>query len=187
MTPDAAFTATAATWQNFYLLVGTAAATLIGLMFVAVSFGAGLVGARATATARAFLDPPFTHFVTVLFLACLMVSPAMSPWLLGGAVLAVTVMRTFALVRVRRALREAHRRFNDLELSDWLMGLMVPALCYVALIVTGAGFLTGHAAAFRGLALVILAILMLGVFGAWELMLWLAFTHIQSKNTTPPQ
>jgi hypothetical protein len=42
------FLAAAATWQSFYLLVGAAAATLIGLMFVAVTFGSSLVTMQAS-------------------------------------------------------------------------------------------------------------------------------------------
>jgi hypothetical protein len=34
-------------WQNFYLLTGTAAASLIGLVFVAISLGARLVPNQA--------------------------------------------------------------------------------------------------------------------------------------------
>src|SRR3954471_18115803 len=107
MTPIHAFAAVATTWQNFYLLTGTAAATLIGLMFVAVTFGAGLVRAESATSARAFLDPPFTHFVTVLFIACLMLVPTMSPTLLGAALLVATTLRTVALVGVHRRMREA--------------------------------------------------------------------------------
>jgi hypothetical protein len=33
----------ATSWQNFYLLLGTAATTLLGLMFVAVTFGSSRV------------------------------------------------------------------------------------------------------------------------------------------------
>src|SRR5438876_6449364 len=111
MTPILAFSATAATWQNFYLLTGTAAATLIGLMFVAVTFGASAVTAQsATTSARAFLDPPFTHFVTVLFVACLMLIPSMTPPVLGVAIVTVTALRTVALVGIFRRMREAHER-----------------------------------------------------------------------------
>jgi hypothetical protein len=182
MTPPSAFAVAAATWQNFYILVGTAAATLIGLMFVAVTFGAGLVSSQSTPSARAFIDPPFTHFVTVLVTACLMLSPTMGPTVLGGALLAVTAVRTAALFRIYRHMREAQTRYNDIELSDWLMGIVLPAACYLGLIATGAGFLAGRAVAFSGLAVVVVVILLLGVFGAWELMIWLALTRVRAKD-----
>ena len=182
MTPMPAFAAAAATWQNFYILVGTAAATLIGLMFVAITFGAGLMSGQATPSVRAFIDPPFTHFVTVLLTACLMLIPTMSPTVLGGALVLVMLLRTAALFRVKRTMREAHARFGDIELSDWMMGVVLPFCCYVGLVAAGFGFLTLKAAAFDVLAVVIIVVLLLGVFGAWELMIWLALTRVRAKN-----
>ncbi|HEY1586525.1 MAG TPA: hypothetical protein VGH63_12610 [Polyangia bacterium] len=182
MTPIHAFAAVATTWQNFYLLVGTAAATLIGLMFVAVTFGAGLMRTESAVSARAFIDPPFTHFVTVLLIACLTLVPTMSPILLGTALLVATTLRTVALVRVHRRMREAHQRYNDIELSDWMLGVVLPAACYAGLLATGIAFVAERAAAFSGLAVVIVTILLLGVFGAWELVIWLALTRVQSND-----
>ena len=182
MTPIHAFGAAAAGWQNFYILTGTAAATLIGLMFVAVTFGAGLMSAQSTPSARAFIDPPFTHFVTVLLTGCLMLMPTMSATVLGVALIVMTLLRTVALVNVQRRMREAHAKFGDIELSDWMMGVVLPFCCYVALVAAGAGFVMVKAAAFDVLAVVIVVVLLLGVFGAWELMIWLALTRLRAKD-----
>jgi hypothetical protein len=182
MTPIHAFAATAASWQNFYLLVGTAAATLIGLMFVAVTFGADLVRSESTTSARAFLDPPFAHFVTVLFTACLMLIPTMSQALLGSALLVLTTVRAVALVGITRRMRDAHRRYQDVELSDWMMGVVLPAAGYAGLIAAGAGFVAGWVATFSALAGVIVGVLLLGILGAWELVIWLALTHVRAKG-----
>jgi len=182
MMPIHAFGAAAASWQNFYILTGTAAATLIGLMFVAVTFGAGLMSAQSTPSARAFIDPPFTHFVTVLLTGCLLLIPTMSATVLGVALIAVTLLRTVALVNVQRRMREAHAKFGDIELSDWMMGVVLPFCCYVALVVAGAGFVMLKTVAFDVLAVVILVVLLLGVFGAWELMIWLALTRLRAKD-----
>lgn len=182
MTPFPAFAAVAATWQSFYLLVGTAAATLIGLMFVAVTFGASLMTAESSPSARAWLNPPFAHFVTVLFVACVMASPATSALPISGALLVIPLSRALALVRVYRHMREAHAKYSDLELSDWISGVALPLACYLALLATGAAFVRGYAAAFAGLAVVTVVILLLGVYGAWELLLWLAQTRLRKDG-----
>src|SRR5580692_9746483 len=100
MAPFQSFTVAALTWQNFYLLVGTAAATLVGLMFVAVTFGSSLVTAETSPTARAFLDPTFTHFVQILFTACLVTIPSMGSRLFGSLLLLIGVLRIATTVRV---------------------------------------------------------------------------------------
>jgi hypothetical protein len=54
-------------WQNFYVLMGTAAATLTGLMFVAITLMAGINRHFATLNAgiSAFSTPALVHFGVV--------------------------------------------------------------------------------------------------------------------------
>ena len=110
-----AFHAVAATWQNFYLLVGGAAATLTGLMFVAVTFGASLVKPETADTARSFLDPTFGHFAQVLFTACLMLIPTIRPIVLGSILLVQMAVRIATLWRVYRHMRKAQAANADLD------------------------------------------------------------------------
>ena len=56
-------------WHDFYLLVGTAGATLVALLFVSISLGVGfLTSARAAAT-RVFYSPIVLHFAAVFFIS----------------------------------------------------------------------------------------------------------------------
>ena len=165
-------------WQNFYLLLGTAAATLIGLMFIAVTFGATRIKVQTTSMTRAFIDPVFTHFVTVLVIACVMVSPTVTATFVGGLMAAIALLRSWALIGIYRRMSKANRVHGDIELSDWLAGIVVPALCYVASVGVGAALIRGghEVAALDALAIVVVAALLLGIYGAWELMIWLAAT-----------
>jgi hypothetical protein len=175
------FAAAAASWQTFYVLVGTAGATLVGLMFIAVTFGANLVKPESADTARAFIDPSFTHFVQVLFTACIAVIPGVRPAVLGALLLGVGALRGFSLVRIYRHMRKAHRANNDVDLSDWVTSIVLPALCHALLIVTAVGFVVGWAAAFDALAVVTIAILVIGVLASWELMLWMVLTRAKTR------
>jgi uncharacterized protein (TIGR00369 family) len=62
-------------WHNFYLLTGTAAATLIGLMFVAVSLGVSLVNAQTANNVEIFVTPTIVHFIAVLVVAAISIIP----------------------------------------------------------------------------------------------------------------
>lgn len=181
MAPLLSFTAAALSWQNFYLLVGTAAATLVGLMFVAVTFGSSLVTAETSPTARSFLDPTFTHFVQILLTACLVTIPSMGQALLGALLSVIAALRLVRLFRVYRHMRQAHQAHNDLELSDWLSGVVFPLLSYLLLGAAGLAFIEGYAVAFNLLAGVTIAILLIGVFGAWELLVWMAIARARNK------
>jgi len=59
-------------WENFFIVGGTAGATLIGLLFVAVTLGGGLSTPQGLDATRAFLTPTLFRFGGVLFecMAC---------------------------------------------------------------------------------------------------------------------
>ena len=71
-----------ATWQNFYVLIGTAAATLTGLLFVAVTLIAGRrvrVPSQSEVFA-AFSTPIVFHFGAALFVAAILSAPWQALW-----------------------------------------------------------------------------------------------------------
>jgi hypothetical protein len=49
-------------WHDFYVLVGTAGATLLALLFVAVSLGTGYLTEARQSPTRTFMSPVVVHF-----------------------------------------------------------------------------------------------------------------------------
>jgi hypothetical protein len=166
-------------WQNFYTLVGAAAATLIGLMFVAITFGASTMGLGKIENpeiTRAFLDPTLSHFVQVLLTACFMLVPSIDPRVLGALLGAVALFRVGALWRTYRHMRTAQQRHNDLELSDWIQGIGVPLATHLLLGASAVLFIMGSSALVL-VAIVTIVVLLNGIYGAWELVVWIALTR----------
>ena len=64
-------------------MAGTAAATLIGLLFVAVTVSAGFSKSSIVHGARGFLTPTLIRFVGVLFLCLAVLAPWPSVWPIG--------------------------------------------------------------------------------------------------------
>ncbi len=97
-----------ATWQTFYTIIGSAAATLTGLMFVVVTLIAG-VRVRVSSPSEAFATfntPNVVHFGAALLVAAILSAPWQALWNaglllglcgLGGVTYVVIVVR-----RVRR-------------------------------------------------------------------------------------
>jgi hypothetical protein len=171
-------------WHDFYLLTGGASATLTGLMFVAITFGAGLVSQETAASPRAFIDPTFGHFVQVLGTACLFVMPTMTAPVAGGLLVVFMGVRLVMLVWVFRHLRLAHREHGDLELSDWMISIVLPGLVFVSIGAAAGGFFLGisEVAAFNVIAGGTTVMLGIGVRSAWELMIWMAFMVAKKKE-----
>ncbi len=123
-------------WHDFYILIGTASATLIGLMFVAASVGASYFNADREIPLRSLLTPTVVHF-SVILMSCLM---SMAPSLtrgslgallaIGGAVGIGHACRVW--LRMRR--RGMTRKF---DLADRCCYILIPITTYLALTATG--------------------------------------------------
>src|SRR5712691_183047 len=77
-------------WHEFYALVGTAAAALLALLFVAASIGARTMPRESGGPTRTYMSPVAFHFTAVLFVSALALVPSLSPASLA-AVLACTI------------------------------------------------------------------------------------------------
>ncbi len=75
------------TWQNFYVIIGSAAATLTGLMFVVSTLIAGVrVRVSSTRTSggiAAFSTPNVVHFCAALLVAAILSAPWQALWNAG--------------------------------------------------------------------------------------------------------
>src|SRR3954464_6617328 len=75
-------------WQSFYTLTGTAAATLAGLLFIAITFGVGVNMEDISKGVRIWVEPTLNDFIEVLMISCLALVPGVrAAWL--GVVLVV--------------------------------------------------------------------------------------------------
>jgi hypothetical protein len=63
-------------WHEFYLLVGTASATLVALLFVAASIGAGFLTPERASATRIYMTPIIFHFTSILFISLVVLVPS---------------------------------------------------------------------------------------------------------------
>jgi len=118
-------------WHDFYVLVGTAGATLLALLFVAVSLGTGFLTEERQSATRTFMSPVAVHFTSVFFLSAV----ALFPWhqakffatLIGVTALIGAVLCTYITVQVVRT-----DMTNYVE--DYLAYGFLPGLGYFALL-----------------------------------------------------
>lgn len=164
-----------ADWQNFTVIMGTAAATLTGLMFVVVTLMAGLEGhvAILNAAVSAFNTPTIVHFCAVLLVAGILGAPwrafAGLSVLLGLAGLGGV---TYLLLIVRRRMRGVPG--YQTPLKDWLWYLALPLAAYITLTGAAVALPAYPAAALYVTGGVMVALLFLGIHNAWDLVTYLA-------------
>ena len=158
-------------WHNFYLLLGPAAATLTGLMFVVVSLGPQLIAAHTATGVRAFVTPPVVYFTTVLVVAALMTIPAVPAPLLG-ALLGLGSLG--GMCYMGRTGAHTQWRHNQLDRLDWLWYVGLPIVSYVLVLGGAVGIGLRHPLGLISVAGAVLLLLVIGIRNAWDLVLWVA-------------
>jgi hypothetical protein len=172
-------------WQNFYLLTGTAAATLIGLLFVAVSIsvGSNLTVRKATDAISTFVTPILLSYAPVFLISCLGVIPFQSSFI-PGAILMVQGSATILLALwVSWRILALHR--DDMDRGHWVWHFVLPLVAGILLVATAFGVLQGASLALAGLAIADLLCLAVGLRNSWTLTVWLILYRTQGNDASP--
>jgi hypothetical protein len=75
-------------WHEFYGLLGTSAATLVALMFVAASVAVGLLTSERSVGTQIYMSPVIMHYASVLFVSLITLVPALGDTALGLIIVA---------------------------------------------------------------------------------------------------
>jgi hypothetical protein len=101
-------------WHDFYILAGSAAATLVGLLFVALSFNLDILLHDRHAHLLAFARQTLMEFVFVLMISLVFLVPHVSVRPLGLLLaLFSLVWLALAFVGRQRASRRAHKAHDE--------------------------------------------------------------------------
>jgi hypothetical protein len=167
-------------WQNFYVIIGSAAAVLTGLMFVAITLIAGTGRRRSSASVGAFGTPTVVHFCGALLIAAILSAPWQALWnvdlLLGLCGLGGVI---YVVIVLRRA-----RRQTDYQpvLEDWLWHTIFPLVSYTALVVAGIVLPGNPVPALFVIGAVTVLLLFIGIHNAWDSVLYIAIDLSRPEN-----
>ncbi|MBF6595031.1 MAG: hypothetical protein IVW51_11380 [Thermaceae bacterium] len=174
-------TETLSQWQSFYLLMGTAAATLIGLMFVVVTFGANSVTRENAATVRAFIDPPFNHFFVVLVVAALLLMPLKALTVPATVFMLLGLAQLVVWFRSLGQLKQASQN-ESLDAADWFWYSLLPLTGHILLVGSAILLLLSLNQALIGLATAGLLLLAVGIQNAWDTVIWIALREVRTSG-----
>jgi hypothetical protein len=161
-------------------LVGGAAAGLVGLTFVAITVGSGVINKQDLTGLRVFVNPSLIHFIYVLITASVVVMPTLTRKPLGILlVLAGLVSSGRALSALPVMWRGCKQHLVDMP--DWAWYFLAPLVSYLMYVGTGTGLLLGTRQALDGLAWASILLLVAGIRNTWDMVVWFMF------NKEPPQ
>ncbi|HET8842967.1 MAG TPA: hypothetical protein VFN35_16000 [Ktedonobacteraceae bacterium] len=174
-----------ATWQTFYVIIGTAAATLTGLMFVVITLVARIQSRMSASAAgiATFSTPSVVHFCVALLIAVLLNAPWQDLWntslLLGLCGLAGIF---YIAIVVRRA-----RRMTTYQpvLEDWLWHTVFPLLSYTTFVFTAIMLLIHPISALFVTAAGTILLLFIGIHNAWDNVTYITLELFQQESRNP--
>jgi hypothetical protein len=157
-------------WENFYVIVGSAAAALTGLQFVAVALMSDL---RRRATSRdidAYGTPTIVHFGAVILSSAI----ASVPWpTVLSVAIAFAACGTAGVVYMLVVHRRAHRANYQAVTEDWIWHVILPFAAYVALLGAGLGLLRDRGVPLFVIGASSLLLLFVGIHNTWDAVTWM--------------
>ena len=159
-------------WDEFYLLAGSAAAVLIGLIFVVMTLMQDRPRSSVLAGSKLYMGPVVLQVSFVLVLSAAALVPGISA---QAFAMTLAVVALWGAVRgVMSAVGIAAIKDPEVHWTDkWFYGVF-PTAIYVALAVMAWAFWSGRSWAAIGVAATITALLLLSIRNEWDLVTWLA-------------
>lgn len=168
-------------WDNFYVIVGSAAGGLTGLTFVVIALVRDASSVRPTGL-RAYVSPTMVHFGGVLALAAYLsmphqhISTVSAGLVLGG--LAGVIYGIFTAMSLRKTGTAAYTPVRE----DWVWNVIMPTLIYLALCVMGILIWHRPEQTLFGVATLTLFLLFIGIRNAWDIAVWMT----TKRSPDPP-
>jgi len=170
-----------APWSNFYIMIGSSAAALTGLMFVVITLVTGSERSRKTEDGiSAFSTPTVAHFGAALLASAIL----SAPW--HALIQPATLLGLTGLCGVTYIVRVTHkqRRLSGYrpDLEDWVWYTVFPLVAYGAIFAGAVALSVGPANALFALAGGATLLVFLGIRNAWDIVTFIA---LKDPNAPP--
>ena len=168
-------------WESFYVILGSSAAALTGLMFVVIAVVAD-AGPRASNSlgVATFVTPTIVHFCAALLISAILSAPwhkhldveiALGACGIVGFIYTLTVLRDIFRVTT-----------YEMVIEDWAWHVVLPLLAYAALLASAVVF-TNYI--LLGLFLVggaTVLLVFIGIHNAWDTVTHLTLQRLKREQ-----
>ena len=170
------FASTIDSWTNFYMLAGSAAFVLLGLVFVAVSINIDIIGETTqNRDLNAFSSQIYLNFLAIAIISLVFVIPKQTPHGLGIALLLIGSIETFRTARLWRKFEFGYKGQRNLNVNQFRRRLLIPnSICYLTLIFISLSVINGNTRYLDWMTMVVIWLLISGSLSSWVLLLRLA-------------
>lgn len=167
-------------WSNFYVITGSAAGGLTGLMFVVIALIADRERPQGSeAGIAAYSTPTVVHFCVALFISAALAVP-WSSLVHVGVVLALAGLAGFAysLQVTYTAIRQTA---YEPDRGDWMWYTIFPLIAYLAILGCAVGLPARSRLALLALAAAVLLLIFIGIHNAWDVVTYIATGKLEEQ------
>jgi len=170
-------------WENFYVIIGSSAAALTGLVFVVITIVTGSDRApRSHEGTAVFTTPTVVHFGGALLASAVLSIPWPS-LLYAAIVLALAGLYGVAYV-LRIASRIRRMSTYDADTEDWVWHTLMPLLAYGAMLASAIALPALAAQGMFAFAFAVVVLIFAGIHNAWDIVTYLA---VDSAEPSPSE
>jgi hypothetical protein len=165
-------------WETFYVIVGSSAGALTGLMFVVIALVADFRGTKDQIDA--FGTPNVVHFAAVLFMSSIVTAP----WpTISTASAALGAFGVGHVIYVCIVLKRA-RRQGDYQpvLEDWMFHAILPLAAYGGILVGAVALPYRTAPLMFAIAGAALLLLFVGIHNAWDTVTYIVVKRWEERG-----
>jgi hypothetical protein len=159
-----------ADWDNFYVITGSAAAGLTGLTFVVIALAADSKRVNLNGL-RAYVTPTIVHFGTVLALAAYLSMPHQAVLSLSVGFGACGLAGLIYIGVIAKKIGRIAPEYMPVH-EDWIWNVILPAICYGALVAIAFLIWRRPEQCMYGVAVVSLLLMFIGIHNAWDIAVW---------------
>jgi len=156
-------------WHDFYMMIGAAASTLVGLLFVSLSLNVDVITHEENTDVRELAIQTFTSFLNVIMLAVIFLIPDQDPLALGFPLVGISGFGLYVTVnqflKTRRAESHAWGR------ADVARRFAVPSLCFLAMTIIAVSVVFGQTGSLYWLVPVMITLIIGASSNSWDLLM----------------
>jgi hypothetical protein len=170
-------------WSNFYVVTGSSAAALTGLMFVVVTLVAGNRTRQKGEGLATFSTPTVVHFCVALLVSAILSAPWRS--LVHVAVM-LGLAGLYGVVYTKHVMHHARRlSVYRPDFEDWLWHTVLPFVAYAAIVGAAIRIAFDPTVALFAAGGAVMLLIFIGIHNAWDVVTYLVVLEAEeSANAT---